>query len=81
MESPYLTDEACERILSGSLLDDESDLLPVRWFVEDLAFLYRPPVRLAARATHPSTGGHPAGAPHWWPAANSEDRPRQDWQT
>lgn len=79
MESPYLTDDACERVLSGLLLDDDSDLLPVRWFVEDLVSLYHGHVPLAARAMHPSAGGRPAGAPYWSIPFDSEDLP-ESWR-
>ncbi|HVL52391.1 MAG TPA: hypothetical protein VM754_12925 [Actinomycetota bacterium] len=62
MEATYISDDACERIISGSLGPDEHELVPVRWLVEDLQSLYNLPVPRAARALHPSTSARPAGS-------------------
>ncbi|HEX2178688.1 MAG TPA: hypothetical protein VHL54_04095 [Actinomycetota bacterium] len=56
-----LTDDACERLLSGCLTESESALAPVGWFLEDLKAHYVHPVPAAVRSLHPSaTSNRPA---------------------
>jgi hypothetical protein len=61
MDGPMLTDDACERLLSGCLTESESALAPVGWFLEDLRALYVQPVPEAVRSLHPSATSKPAG--------------------
>lgn len=68
MDAIQLTDEACERLICGHLSEGDADLLPVRWFVEDLGSMYRRPVPQAVRAMHPSATGRTPGMAVVWPS-------------
>lgn len=80
MESANLTDEACERVLSGCLNEGDAGLWPVRWFVEDLRSVYCEPVSRAARAMHPSATGRSTGIAFVWPSQARFCSPDERWQ-
>lgn len=82
-----LTDDACERLLSGCLTESDSALAPVGWFLEDLKALYVQPVPAAVRSLHPSaTSNQPAvprpsdrsckPSPSWWSLGNDPSEPQ-----
>lgn len=58
-----LTDEACERLLSGRLTEAEAALAPVGWLIEDVRAMYVQPAPPAVRSLHPSTTSRPAPVP------------------
>jgi hypothetical protein len=80
MDTSMLTDEACERLLSGCLTDADAALAPVRWFLEDVRAAYVEPVPPAVRSLHPSTTSRPAAVPCASPAgAGRACKPNRAW--
>jgi hypothetical protein len=79
MEVTELSDGACEKVISGCLSAAESDLLPVRWFLEDVRSLYLEPVTAAAAALHPSATGSRPTAPCLNDDPSRRCKPPRSW--
>lgn len=76
-----LTDDACERLISGRLAEDEAALAPVVWFLEDLKSLYIRPIPRAVESLHPSATSRPA---QMFPLPGRKTRackPERSWWT
>jgi hypothetical protein len=79
MDASMLTDDACERLISGRLTDGDSALSEVGWFLEDVRSLYNEPVPTAVKALHPAALARPARAAFWPPERVHTCKPPRSW--
>jgi hypothetical protein len=74
-----LTDDACERLISGRLTDCDSELSEVGWFLEDVRSLYSEPVPTAVKMLHPAALAGPARPALWPPEMVRTCKPSRSW--
>lgn len=74
-----LTDDACERLISGCLTEADAPLADVRWFLEDIRSLYGEPVPTAVKMLHPAATAKPAGPALWPPESARTCKPPRAW--
>ena len=74
-----LTDDACERLISGCLTEADAALSEVRWFLEDIRSLYHEPIPAAAKMLHPSAVAKPAEPAFWPPERVRTCKPPRSW--
>lgn len=75
-----LTDEACERLLSGRLTEADAALRQVGWFLEDVRVTFSEPVPTAVRRMHPSAMGSKKSSGSFWPPEEQRQcRPPRSW--
>jgi hypothetical protein len=74
-----LTDDACERLISGRLTEADSALSEVGWLLEDIRSLYNEPVPAAVKMLHPSAVARPARPAFWPPERLRTCKPPRSW--
>jgi hypothetical protein len=79
MDASMLTDDACERLISGRLTEEDAPLAEVSWFLEDIRSLFGRPVPTAVRMMHPSAVTKPAGSVFWPPETLRTCKPPRSW--
>jgi hypothetical protein len=78
MDATQITDEACERLLSGRPSDADAALADLCWFLQDVRSVFCEPIPVAVRTMHPAAVAKmPAGTqpPKNTPAC----KPRRSW--
>lgn len=78
MDVTQITDEACERLLSGRPSDVDGALADLRWFLQDVRSVFCEPIPVAVRTMHPAAVAKmPAGVHP--PKNTSACKPRRSW--
>lgn len=78
MDATQVTDEACERLLSGRPSDVDGSLADLCWFLQDVRSVFCEPIPLAVQTMHPAAVAKvPAGALP--PKNTSACKPGRSW--
>jgi hypothetical protein len=78
MDATQISDEACERLLSGRPAEVDGALADLSWFLQDLRSVFCEPVPVAVKTMHPAAvakiraGAHP-------PKDSPACKPRRSW--
>lgn len=77
MDATQISDDACERLLSGRLSDVDGALADLCWFLQDVRSVFCEPIPVAVRTMHPAAVAKiPAGRP---PQNSAACKPRRSW--
>lgn len=78
MDATQISDDACERLLSGRVSDIDTALADLCWFLQDVKSVFCEPIPVAVKTMHPAAVAKiSAGAQ---PPKNSPAcKPRRSW--
>lgn len=79
MDATQISDEACERLLSGHPSDVDIALADLSWFLQDLKAVFCEPVPMAAKNMHPAAVAKSLSAGPPPPKDSTVCKPSRSW--